>query len=264
MKHEDIYYYSDLINDDFASAQINSKPLPDNFRYFHKNPFYHLAANFIYFCIAKPYIFIYRKLVWHHTFINRKSLNIKGGYFLYGNHTQSTADAFIPNGLKFHKRNYIIVNNDAFAIPFIKTIVSMLGGIPLSDKIAHKKEFFLFVKDAVENNKSVTIYPEAHIWPYYTKIRPFESTSFKYPSKFNKPVFAFTNCYQKRIIGKKPKIKTFIDGPFYPDMSLPLNERTEKLRDEIFKAMTKRSSENSNYEFVKYIKVETENDIFEG
>lgn len=258
MKHKDVYYYTDLVNDDFASAQIKSRPLPDDFKYFHHNIFYKILADFIYFAFAKPGIFIYRKLVWHHKFVNHKALKIaKKGAFYYGNHTQSTADACIPNGFRYAQRNFIVVNNDAFAIPFLKTIVGMLGAIPLSEKLSHKKELFRFIEDAsTRQNKSITIYPEAHIWPYYTKIRPFSAGSFKYPARFNKPVFTFTNCYQKRKWSKKANIVTFIDGPFWPDMELDINDRAQKLRDEVYEAMTKRAEKYSTYQVVKYIKVD--------
>lgn len=253
MKSYDTYYYSDLLNDDFANTNIESKPLPDDFKYFHESKFYHFVANTIYFLIAKPFIFFYRKLVWRHKIIGKDKFKIKGGYFIYGNHTQRTADAVIPNSFSYPRRNYIIVNNDAFAIPYIKTIVSMVGGVPLSDKITHKKELLHFIKESINLDRIITIYPEAHIWPYYTKIRPFEATSFKYPAKFNSPVFAFTNCYQKKGRRKRPQIITYIDGPFYPDMNLSLNDRALKLRNEVYDAMTSRTLKYSTYEFVNYI-----------
>ena len=63
------------------------------------------------------------------------------------------------------------------------------------------------------------------MWPYYTGIRPFTDASFSYPAHTGTPVFAMTTCYQKRKIGSFPKTVTFIDGPFYPDESLPMAER---------------------------------------
>ena len=46
---------------------------------------------------------------------------------------------------------------------------------------------------------------------------------------------------------------TYIDGPFYPDMSLSLKERRKTLRDEVYAQMCKRS-ELSDVEVIKYIK----------
>ncbi len=101
----------------------------------------------------------------------------------------------------------------------------------------------------------IAIYPEAHIWPYYTKIRPFDEKSFRYPVDFDKPVFSFTNTYQKRKFSKKPKMVTYVDGPFFPDASVPKKARQLKLRNEVYDAMTKRSQAN-NIEVIKYLKEE--------
>jgi hypothetical protein len=34
---------------------------------------------------------------------------------------------------------------------------------------------------------------------------------------------------------------TYVDGPFYPDETLPLAQQKKKLRDDIFEKMTERS-----------------------
>ena len=60
---------------------------------------------------------------------------------------------------------------------------------------------FNAIDQIVADKKTILIYPEAHIWPYYTKIRPFPSTSFRYPIKFNVPSFSITTTYQK--VGKR-------------------------------------------------------------
>lgn len=251
MKHQDVYYYSDLLNDDFASAKITSKPLNPNFKYQSNNIFFKIWAFFIYYLIAKPYIFFYRKLVWRHKYVNKKIFKGVSGGFIYGNHTQSTADALIPMGI-FRKRNYIIVNNDAFAIPGLNLILRGLGGVPLTDSIRQKKQLLNFIEKASQNS-FITIYPEAHIWPYYTKIRPYLDQNFKYPAHFNRPVFTFTNCYTKRKFGKKPRLTTYFDGPFYPNLDLKINDRAHDLRELCYSAMCDRANRYSTYEMVQYI-----------
>ena len=100
------------------------------------------------------------------------------------------------------------------------------------------------------------MFPEAHIWPYYTKIRPFKSVSFQYPIKFNKPTFCVTNTYQKRK-NNKVQIVSYVDGPFFPDEGLTKKEAKENLRNKVYEQMVERSK-NSNVEVVKYIKKEEE------
>ena len=102
-------------------------------------------------------------------------------------------------------------------------------------------------------NNPIVIYPEAHLWPYYTKIRNFSSVSFRYPIKYDKPVFTFTTVYKKKKLSKKPKIEIFVDGPFYPNKSLPDKLAQTEMRNIVFNKLNERAC-LSDYEFVKYIK----------
>lgn len=98
----------------------------------------------------------------------------------------------------------------------------------------------------------MTIYPEAHIWPYYTGIRPFKAVSFQYPVKLKCPVFALTNTYHR--MGRKggeAGIVTYIDGPFFADESLNPREARQRLRDKVYFCMLERSRE-SDYEYIEY------------
>ena len=88
------------------------------------------------------------------------------------------------------------------------------------------------------------IYPEAHVWPYYTKIRPFISASFKYPTKLDAPSFSMTTTYQKRKRGKRPKMVVYIDGPFSGSDSRELCEAV--------KAKMEERSKLSNNEYIEY------------
>ena len=69
------------------------------------------------------------------------------------------------------------------------------------------------------------------------------------------PTFCFTNTYQKKGRRKHPQIVTYIDGPFYPDDTLPVRQQRKKLRDEVYDTMCKRA-ENSNVEWIKYVPAE--------
>jgi hypothetical protein len=49
----------------------------------------------------------------------------------------------------------------------------------------------------------IMIFPEAHIWPYSTHIRPFGDESFVYPAELGAPVLAIATTYRPRKIFKK-------------------------------------------------------------
>ena len=130
----------------------------------------------------------------------------------------------------------------------------MLGAIPIPGNKKAMKNFLDIIEKRISKKSSITIYPEAHIWPYYTKIRPFKSVSFKYPVKLDVPAYCITNTYQSYGKNKdKIKIVTYIDGPFFPDKNLTPKEQEQDLRNKVYEKMVERSK-NSNIEYIKYVK----------
>lgn len=132
----------------------------------------------------------------------------------------------------------------------------MFGAIPIPSNIKATRNFLDAIKIRINKGNCITIFPEAHIWPYYTKIRPFKSVSFRYPIELNVPTFCVTNTYQKR--GKSFKIVAYIDGPFFPNKQLDSRQQKEDLRNKVYNKMVERSK-NSNIEIIKYIKDREEN-----
>ena len=140
---------------------------------------------------------------------------------MYGNHTNVPADAFIPNMLSFPQNCYVVVNSENVAVKGTQNIMMMLGAIPIPDSFNGMKNFIGAIEKRSVQKSMIMIYPEAHIWPYYTKIRPFIDVSFKYPVSLEIPAFCITNTYVARG-KKKDKIKmvTYVDGPFFPNKNL--------------------------------------------
>ena len=174
---------------------------------------------------------------------------------MYGNHTQDIADPFIPNVISYPKTDYIIVHPNNVSMPVLGKITPSLGALPIPDGMKAYKNFIDAVETRISQGHCVVIYPEAHIWPYYTKIRDFPDTSFAYPAKLGTPVYCFTNTYHKRRLTGGARIVTYIDGPFYPDMDKPLKKRRKELRDKVYGAMCKRA-QKSDYIQIRYIKRE--------
>lgn len=242
-----IIYYSDPLRDEFSAAQIKAKPIDGSWRYIHTSRFKRFTHFFWYRAVATPLAWLYLKLRFRHRIVNRKLLkSVKGGYFLYGNHTQPVADAFVPTMAAFPRDVYVIVHPANVSMPFLGRVTPSMGALPLPDGLDAAKNFAAAVKTRAEEGHAVAIYPEAHIWPWYTGIRPFPDGSFAYPVRLEKPAYCFTNTYQRRWYGVK--LVTYIDGPFTPDPALPLRERREKLRNDVFETMTRRSLES---DFVK-------------
>jgi 1-acyl-sn-glycerol-3-phosphate acyltransferase len=254
MKNKKVIYYKDELNDEFSNVKIQPRVIDENYKYIHKNPLWNICSYILQNILSVPIKIFYSKIKFRIKYIGKEKIRKykKQGYFIYANHTQAFADTFIPSNPIYPKRNFFIVNPENVSMKHLETIVEMLGALPIPNNKSATKNFLEAVKQKVENGFAVTIYPEAHIWPYYTKIRPFKSVSFKYPVKLKKPAFCMTNTYQKNN-NNKIKIVTYIDGPFFTNEKLSLQEQKEDLRNQIYNCMVKRS-QNSNIEYIKYIK----------
>ena len=257
---ERIYYYHDELEDDFACTRIKVAKLPQDYKYVRTDKKWRVCRFLVYKVIATPLVFFI-------TFFtcrikNKKVLRgckrkdgKKCGAFIYGNHTAYLSDALLPTRIAFPRMADVVVNPDAVSLKGIGGLVRILGGVPVARDMHGLKRFSDDVISAAEGGRWVAIYPEAHIWPYYTGIRPFGSASFKYPAKCGAPVFAYTTTYKKRMFSRKPKRVVYIDGPFYADESLGLKARAESLRGQVYAAMCRRS-QNSNCCYADYYKVE--------
>ncbi len=250
---KEIIYYTDELKDEFSKAQITPRVIDKDFRYFH-GKLWNFCSLVIQNVLSMPVKLLYGKGKFRLRYVGRKKLREcrDTGYFIYGNHTQPFADTFIPSLADYPKRNFFIVNPENVSMPGLRHLAELLGAIPIPSDFGGMKHFVEAVEDRIRQKASVTIYPEAHIWPYYTGIRPFPAVSFRYPVSLSCPVFALTNTYHARK-GRpgKADIVTYIDGPFYPDERLKPKERQQELRDRVYRCMLERSRE-SDIEVIAY------------
>ena len=255
MKPKKIIYYEDELNDEFSESNIIPKRIDENYKYIHKNPLWNFASLILQNILFVPLKVLHPKIKFRIKYIGKEKITKykKTSYFIYANHTQIFGDTHIPSNPIYPKRNFFIVNSENISMKGLGTIVELLGAIPVPDNKEAMKNFLEAIEYHLSKGHAITIYPEAHIWPYYTKIRPFKSVSFRYPVEYDKPVFCMTNTYQKR--GKnKVKITTYIDGPFFANKTLKTaKEQKEDLRNRIYNCMVARSK-NSNYEYIEYRK----------
>ncbi len=257
MKKRRVIEYEDELRDEFSTAQITPRTIDGSYRYCYDSRWKRFTHVFWYRLVFTPIAYFHSRIAFGHRVEGREKLRgfEETGYFLYGNHTQPTGDAFMVNLVNFPKHNYIIVHPNNVSIPLLGRITPSLGALPLPDDGAAYRNFLKAVERRIGEGHTVVIYPEAHIWPYYTGIRPFTDDSFLYPVKWNTPVFCFTNTYQKRRWRRKPRIVTYVDGPFYPDENLPPRERRRVLRDQVFHTMTERAK-RSDVSWIEYRKKE--------
>ncbi len=258
-------YYSDIYNDDFDETSLKRPEVPKDYKYLRHNKFLIFFNAFLYYCLARPILSI--GCIFNGVKVyNRKNLKelkkLNTGVFLYGNHV-AVMDAFKIQAFVIHRRVDILGYTDSLAISKLVTfLVRAFGYLPLPSlgdfsnmkKLDEAIEYYVTKK-----HQHILIYPEAHIWPYYTKIRDFKSGSFHYPAKLNVPVMPFVTVWRKVWWRKKP-CQTIVFGDLiYPKKELDIHQNRDYLKEECLKEMNKLSSSFNQYEYIKYIYKEKKN-----
>ena len=249
------YYYRDEINDDFANNGVVARHNKAGYKYVHTNPIFKALSTVSYYSL-KPLVTLLNKIVYHQKIVGKEKLKAYRytGYFLYGNHTSPMGDAYTPNILT-KKRNYMVVSEEATSIKGIGLLVNSLGAIPVPSDLENIKPFIDAIETRIKEKKSITIYPEAHLWPGYTGIRNFKSASFRYPYDLNVPTFVLTTTYQKRRFSKKPRMVTYISGPFFPNYDLERKDSIIDLRNRVYQEMKMISTSVPQIETIRYINI---------
>lgn len=254
-KPKKIIYYSDELNDDFAGMNIKPNKVDSKFKFIHENPIWRFFSFIIYYFIAVPIVWVYEVLLFRVKFVNKKAVKKlkKQKCYFYGNHI-GILDAFTPNLISLPTKNKILVSPETVSIKGIRGLVQMLGAIPVPDSIDGMKKFVKAI-DYYHKNHNITIYPEAHIWNYYTGVRNFKDSSFAYPINHNAPVIAFFTAFSepKGFLScfRKANATIYISDPIYPDLTMPKKVAQRELRDKVYNFMLQ-ASKNSTYSVIEY------------
>lgn len=260
-KSERVFYYESETDDPIQTDEQEKGEevrLPEGYEFIPRNWFVR-AYSAILFRLFWIFGQWYERHYWKAKFYGREKLKKAKdqGYVMYANHTNPFHDVFGP-ALAADRKIYTVISPVNLKIPGIGPLLPRIGGIPLGTNREEKKA----MNDAVDTRlvkqkKCLVIYPEAHVWPYATKIRPFPAggKSFKYAVRNNLPVFTMTTTYHKRKGSKRdlPRMDVYVDGPFYPDPQLTPAENQDMLAKKAYESMQKYAKKNT-YEYFKYIK----------
>jgi len=253
----EIRYYTDPVNQEFSGITRPRKEISDEYPYLRGNPLWNACAFLLYHFIAAPLVVTGCALRYRLKIENRELLKPfrHGSFFLYGNHTHAPGDGFFPTCIAFPRKTYEIASPDNVAIRGLENALLMVGVMPLPSRMSGMRNFMGALETRVNRGEPIVIFPEAHIWPFCTFIRPFPATSFRYPVLWDVPAFCFTVTYHRRRNTDRPRITIHVDGPFFPDRSLSPRESREELRDRIYGRMSERAKSNT-YVRIEYRKSE--------
>lgn len=263
-KKKRIFYYKDESNDDFMTAHPNVMNVNVDSKYNYMPNFilFKLFSFVFYYLIAIPLLSVANLFFFGVRVRGRK--NLKGlwnkGYFIYANHTNYKDAWLTPVSIAPFRKNYVIANKAAVEIPVVNYLAKAGGVLPVADTMAGLKKMTQSIDYIVLKKKQIiTVFPEAHIWPYYTKLRPFPLTSFKFSAKTKAPSIPVAVCYKKRAIFgdyRKPKAVAYIGKPIFPLDKLTERENAEYLRDKTFEFIKNTIEKESTYSYIEYVKVE--------
>lgn len=253
LTREKIRYFKDFDEDLVKTSDQNYQISPE-FKWIRKDNTFKFWSNII-SNLAKVFAWGYSKIYLKQSFVNLDILKAyrDQGFFLYANHTQPVGDPFLPMLVGNARKYYAICVQANLGVPIVGPLMPYGGALPIPSDLHQLPKLVEAVKYHINQGDYIAIYPEAHVWPYYTKIRPFSEAAFHFPVITDAPSFVMTNTYQKAKYSKRPKIITYLDGPFFPDKSLPKKQRQRALMDQIHQVMEKRSL-LSDVEYVKYIR----------
>lgn len=252
-------YWHDELHDDFDQILSKRPPLTPGYK-FIRSKACNFFGNILYYGIALPVLAIISYLSGMKV-KGRKNLKAikKTGAFIYSNHV-SVPDVYkMASPVCYGKRVNILGYTDSLSVPVLRTVVRQLGFLPLplgpdpENKAALVEAMRYYIH---KKHQIVVIYPEAHIWPYYTKIRNFKVQTMKYPAIINAPVLPVVTVWRKVWWSKKPKQTVKIGTVIMPNPELNQEDNINYLYEECLSQMRALSECEKQYEYIKYIKVE--------
>ncbi|MGM9811144.1 MAG: 1-acyl-sn-glycerol-3-phosphate acyltransferase [Paludibacteraceae bacterium] len=269
----DCIYFNNY-TDDLVQSARQSVSLPADYRFLRRG-FWNLLLDRLLFALLFVVAVVYVYGVLGVRFHGRKRLRASPqAFFLYANHTQAVGDPFIALLACFGRRAYGLVSTANYGIPLLGRLMPWMGALPVLPDREGRMRLDEAVQAHIRMGHPVVIYPEAHVWNYYTGIRPFSAAAFAYPVLLQVPAFTMTTVYTRRhpfgnlpLIRKaehlipsrlrrhsRPRMDVYIDGPFFPVPALPPREQRIRLCEDIRQSLCRRAAQ-SNYNYITYIRL---------
>lgn len=255
-------FYKTFRDDHFMHTKIAKEKIIDSrYEYLPKTIFGKAWAWFLYYAIAVPFLRLGLRIKYGVKVLGKSNIRkIKGGAVIIGNHSCVMDACFASVFAAAPKRNYIISNKDAVMVTGGRFFTKSLGALPLPDDTKTLYKLANVAEKLLKSGKTLTIYPEATIWPYATMIRPMPAATFHYAVKADVPVVPMAVTYRyargKNKLAKKPKVNINILEPIYPNLELAQKERKQDLAARVEAAIRAVVETPENVALYSYEKVD--------
>lgn len=267
-KHKLVCMPEDLNEDIYHTRVLDIKL---NYKKIYKKPnvftraFKYIAQK----CIALPLLYLYDKIYLGVKVKGKKNLRgLKGGAITISNHVHYVDWSVCPVFLSKQKSVVVVTLKDNFKIPTVRHLCKLYGCLPLAETPSDWVLFYKCIKRSLDEGKIVHLFPEASLWPYYNKLRPFKRGSFYFAVKYNVPIIPYLITFRKpkgieKLVRRAPRLNIIVGEPLYANASLDSKQQIEDLSQRAEQAMQKMLDENPSYEYYRYVSEEEFNRIRE-
>ena len=218
-----------------------SLEIDEQYEYVKNGWGFELFSNALYL-IAIPILFVLNKIVFGFEVEGRENIEkVEGGKITVSNHVHPM-DCTMNALINLPEKTYFPTLKANFEIPVVRHLIRLLNAVPIPNEMSNKKEFLKTMQGLLKEGKTIHLYPEVSLWPYYEKVRKFKKGAFILAIENNVPIVPIVYLFEKpqgiyEIFKSKPVIKAKVLEPIYPDHSLEKKEAIEKLKDQVHGAM---------------------------
>lgn len=251
-------YYTDVQNDDFFAGKTYDKIVVDqNFDYRRKSFGKRVFDFVLYYVFAKPILGFVLFVAKRTKIVGRENLKKvrKKGCMLVCNHS-NILDAYLGGaGLLALRKNYIICSSNSVKIPVVGGLILALGGLPVPETIGASKRFFAHTRGLLESGGVISVFPEAHLWPYATFVRPFNKTCFRIAASAKACVVPVAVTYRQSKFFKngRPRAVVFVGEPIFFDRNSSREANAEKFFEKSLEFIRSKVEKSDNYCYINYI-----------
>ena len=148
----------------------------------------------------------------------------------------------IKDNYKYICHNWVFNMISSFLTLVIYPILYVFNKAFLGFKIENKEKFLEEINKALKNEKTIHMYPEGALWPYYEKIRKFKNGAFKIAAKAEVPIVPILYVLKEpkgiyKLYKKKKCIHAVILDPIYPNKDIDMWKRAEEMKERAHKIM---------------------------
>lgn len=256
-KNKKVVIWDDEFHNEFVENNLDHPPVKENYVFHRENKFTSFFSNVVYFFLLKPVLSLYLYLSGTRV-IGRNNLKaVKDiGCYLYSNYV-SFNDTYKIQALVVQNKRVDVIGYSDISKKKIKGKLAANFGyipLPLKEDLVNTEKMVKSLDYRVMNKHDILIFPEAHMWPYYTHIRDFKWGSFAYPTRTMSPIVPIVTVFRSVWYSKKPKETIIIGKPIYPKMGFNAHQNKMFLYQECLNAMRKISDSYNQPEYIQYIK----------